>query len=162
VAHATLRMRFAVTETIQDTATPLAIDSGGRFVYLLTDKGLTVVDFGAAPLWIGHLSGHTAPGSTVVLRGSGFDFSTTATVGGGGASVNFTDENTLTLTIPGDFGTARYLCSPKVMGKVIRWKTESCFPNSSPRTNGDKLISSFAYGRIPIPQGTSLKKATIS
>jgi len=102
VAHATLRMRFALTETIQDIATPLAIDSGGRFVYLLTDKGLTVVDFGAAPLSIGHLSGQTAaPGSTVVVRGSGFDSGTTATVGGVAASVNFTDENTLTLTIPG-------------------------------------------------------------
>jgi hypothetical protein len=107
-------MRFALTETIQDTATPLAIDSGGRFVYLLTDKGLTVVDFGAAPLSVGHLSGQTAaPGSTVVLRGSGFDSGTTATVGGVAASVNFTDENTLTLTIPGDFGTARYCAHQK-------------------------------------------------
>jgi hypothetical protein len=52
VAHATLRMRFALTQTIQDTATPLAIDSGRRFVYLVTDKGLTVVDCGAAPLSI--------------------------------------------------------------------------------------------------------------
>jgi hypothetical protein len=47
-----------------------------------------VVDFGAAPLSIGHLSGQTAaPGSTVVLRGSGFDCGTTATVGGVAASV---------------------------------------------------------------------------
>jgi hypothetical protein len=107
-------MRFALTETFQDTATPLAIDSGGRFVYLLTDKGLTVVDFGAAPLSVGHLSGQTAaPGSTVVLRGSGFDSGTTATVGGVAASVNFTDENTLTLTIPGNFGTARYCAHQK-------------------------------------------------
>jgi hypothetical protein len=63
---------------------------------------LTVVDFGAAPLAIGHLSPQTAaPGSQVVVRGSGFDAGTTATVGGVPASVTFTDENTLTLTIPG-------------------------------------------------------------
>jgi IPT/TIG domain len=101
VQHATLRMRFSLTETIQDTAAPLAIDSGGRFVYLLTDKGLTVVDLGAAPLSIGHLSQATAPaGTQVTVRGSGFDSGTTATVGEVAAVVSFTDENTLTLTIP--------------------------------------------------------------
>jgi IPT/TIG domain len=101
VAHATLRMRFSLTETIQNTASPLAIDSGGRHVYLLTDKGLTVVDFGAAPLSIGHLSPQNAsPGSQIVVRGSGFDSSTTATVGGVSASVSVADENTLTLTVP--------------------------------------------------------------
>jgi hypothetical protein len=34
------------------------------------------------------------------VRGSGFDSSITATVGGEPASVNVTDENTLTLTVP--------------------------------------------------------------
>jgi hypothetical protein len=101
VQHATLRMRFALTETIQNTATPLAIDSGGRFVYLVTDKGLTIVDFGAAPLSIGHLSLQSAsPGTQITVRGSGFDSGTTATVGGVAASVSFTDQNTLTLTVP--------------------------------------------------------------
>jgi len=103
VAHAALRMRFALTQTIQDTATPLAIDSGGRFVYLLADKRLTVVDLGAAPLSIGHLSQQNpSPGTQIVVRGSGFDSGTTATVGGVAASVSVsvTDENTLTLTIP--------------------------------------------------------------
>jgi len=102
VAHATLRMRFSLTETIQNTASPLAIDSGGRNVYLLTDKGLTVVDLGAAPLSIGHLSNQNAsPGTQIVVRGSGFDSSTAATVGGVSAFVSVTDENTLTLTVPG-------------------------------------------------------------
>ncbi len=101
VPHATLRMRFALTETIQNTASPLAIDSGGRYIYLLTDKGLTVVDFGAAPLSIGHLSlQNPSPGIQIVVRGSGFDSGTTATVGGVSASVAVTDENTLKLTIP--------------------------------------------------------------
>jgi IPT/TIG domain len=101
VAHATLRMRFSLTETIQATASPLAIDSGGRYVYLLTDKGLTVVDLGAAPLSIGHLNHQNASsGSQIVVRGSGFDSGTTATVGGVAASVSISDENTLTLTVP--------------------------------------------------------------
>lgn len=101
VEHAALRMRFSLTETIQNTASPLAIDSGGRHIYLLTDKGLTVIDLGAAPLSIGHLSQqNVAPGSQIIVRGSGFDSATTATIGGVAASVSFTDENTLTLTIP--------------------------------------------------------------
>lgn len=101
VPHARLRMRFSLTETIQNTASPLAIDSESRYVYLLTDKGLTVVDFGAAPLSIGHVTPQSAaPGAQIVVRGSGFDSGTTATVGGVAASVTFTDENTLKLTIP--------------------------------------------------------------
>lgn len=101
VQHALLRMRFSLTETIQNTAIPLAIDSGGRYVYLITDKGLTVVDLGAAPLSDGHLSQSTAPvGTQIIVRGSGFDSGTTATVGGVPAPVTFTDEKTLTVTVP--------------------------------------------------------------
>jgi hypothetical protein len=101
VAHAMLRMRFALSEAIQYTIMPLAIDSGGRNIFLITDKGLTVVDLGAALLSIGHLSQQSAgPGTQVTVRGSGFDSTVTAKVGGVAANVNVTDENTLTLTIP--------------------------------------------------------------
>jgi hypothetical protein len=101
VLHARLLMRFSLTETVQGTASPIAIDSGGRHVYLITDKGLTVVDLGEAPLAIGHLSQRTAgAGTQVTVRGSGFDASVTATVGGEPASASITDENTLTLTVP--------------------------------------------------------------
>jgi hypothetical protein len=101
VAHAILRMRFSLTETVQSTASSLAIDSGGRYVYLLTNQGLTVVDLGSAPLSIGHLSPqNAAPGTQVTVRGSGFDSTITATVGGVAASVSFTDQNTLTLIVP--------------------------------------------------------------
>jgi hypothetical protein len=101
VPHATLKMRFSLTEAIQNTAEPLAIDSGGRYVYLLTDQGLTVIDLGAAPLSIGHLSQQSAsPGTQITVRGSGFDSTLSATVGGAAATVNVTDENTLTLTVP--------------------------------------------------------------
>lgn len=101
VLHARLLMRFSLTETVQGTASPIAIDSGGRHVYLITDKGLTVVDLGEAPLAIGHLSQQTAgAGTQVTVRGSGFDASVTATVGGEPVSASITDENTLTLTVP--------------------------------------------------------------
>jgi IPT/TIG domain-containing protein len=101
VAHGTLRMRFSLTESVNDGVTPLALDSGGRFVYLATDQGLTVVDFGEALLSIGHVSQtNVSVGSQITVRGSGFDSTVTATVGGVAATVAFTDENTLTLTIP--------------------------------------------------------------
>jgi IPT/TIG domain len=101
VLHGRLLMRFSLNETIQDTGSPLAIDAGGRHVYLITDKGLTVIDLGEAPLAIGHLSQQTASvGTQVLVRGSGFDATVTATIGGQAAAVSVTDENTLTLAVP--------------------------------------------------------------
>jgi hypothetical protein len=93
VAHASLRMRFALTETISSTAGPIAIDAGGRMMFLLTNNGLTVVDFGAAPLSIGSVSQQTAgAGSQVTMLGSGFDTQTTAEVGGVPALVTYIDQ----------------------------------------------------------------------
>jgi len=79
----------------------MAIDPGGQFVFLITDKGLTEVDQGSAPLSIGHLSVSSAsPGTVVTVRGSRFEAGMTATVARLNATVSVTDENTLTLTIP--------------------------------------------------------------
>lgn len=101
VQHALLRMRFSLSETVQNTAVPMAIDSGGQLVFLITDKGLTIVDLGEAPLSIGWLNPSMAsPGTQVVVRGSGFNSSTTATVNGQNAAVLVTDHNTLSLTVP--------------------------------------------------------------
>src|ERR1700722_3362362 len=101
VQHGTLRMLFSLTENISNTAVPMAIDSGGRYIYLLTNKGLTIVDLGNAPLSIGSLSLTTvSPGTAVTVRGSGFTASTTATIGGQNATVTFIDQNTLTVTVP--------------------------------------------------------------
>jgi hypothetical protein len=101
VRHGLLRLRFSLSETVSDTAAPMAIDPGGRFIYLITNQGLTVVDLGEAPLSIGWLNSATAaPGGQVAVRGSGFNTSTTATVGGQAAAVTVSDENTLTLTVP--------------------------------------------------------------
>ena len=94
-------MRFSLNETVSDTVAPIAIDSGGRHIYLLTDKGLTIVDLGSAPLAIGHLSATTvSPGSQITVRGSGFNPGTSATIGTQSAAVSLVDENTLTLTVP--------------------------------------------------------------
>jgi IPT/TIG domain len=128
VLHAKLLMRFSLNETIQATASPLAIDAGGRHVYLATDKGLTIVDLGAAPLAVGHLSQESAgAGSQVTVRGSGFDSSITTTVGGEPASVNVTDENTLTLTVPAAGGGPEDILLTRGDGRLIRWRTGLLF-----------------------------------
>jgi IPT/TIG domain-containing protein len=101
IPHGLLRMRFSLTQTVQNVPTPMSIDPSGRYIYLITDRGLTVIDLGQAPLAIGHLSSTTAaPGTQITVRGSGFDAGTTATLGGLAASVSFVDESTLTLTVP--------------------------------------------------------------
>jgi hypothetical protein len=100
VQHGLLRLRFSLTEVVQAGPSPIAIDSGGRYIFLLTNAGLTVVDLGEAHLSIGHLSvGTAAPGTQVSARGSGFDSAATATAGGVAATLSYVDQNTLTLTV---------------------------------------------------------------
>jgi hypothetical protein len=95
-----LRLRLSLTEKVQSVVAPLALD-GGHDVFLITDKGLTIVDLGSSPLSIGHLSSSTgSAGTQIQIRGSGFGTGITASVGGQSATVNLTDENTLTITVP--------------------------------------------------------------
>jgi hypothetical protein len=101
VLHGRLLVRFSLAETVQNTAAPIAVDAAGRYVFLITTTGLTVVDLGEAPLAIGHLSSTSGtPGTQITVRGSGFDSSLAATVGGQAANVTIVDANTLQLTIP--------------------------------------------------------------
>jgi hypothetical protein len=101
VQHGTPALRFGLTETVANTVSPMAIDSSGQRIFLVTNKGLTVVDLGNAPLSVGHFSQTSAsPGNQIQVRGSGFENGVTATLGGIGASLTFTDSETLILTIP--------------------------------------------------------------
>lgn len=98
---ASLKMRFSLMQTVQDIPRPIAIDQGGRMIFLVTNEGLTVVDMGQAPLSIGHLGGTPpASGGTIQIRGSGFDATTTALVDSTPATPSFVDENTLNLSLP--------------------------------------------------------------
>jgi hypothetical protein len=101
VHHGMLMMRFSLSETISSTADSLAIDSEGRYIYLLTNQGLTIVDLGHPLLAIGTLSANSAAtGNQVTIYGSGFTASTSATVGGYPAGIKFIDQETITITIP--------------------------------------------------------------
>jgi IPT/TIG domain len=102
VQHGLPALRFELTETVSNTVSPMAIDQSGQRVFLITNKGLTVIDLGIEPLAIGHLSQTVVGGgSEVTIRGSGFENGMSATVGGVQASISVTDSETLTLTIPG-------------------------------------------------------------
>jgi len=98
---ATLRMRFSLSETVQDVTRPIATDEGGKQIFFLTSAGLTVVNMGQAPLSVGHL-GATQPvsGGVIQLRGSGFDSNTTVMIDTSPANASFVDENTMNITLP--------------------------------------------------------------
>jgi len=79
----------------------LAIDENGQRIFALTSSGLTIVQLAAVPLGIGSLtpsSGPASGGTTVTIRGSGFQSGTKLTFGGKNVPFNFKDMNTLTFT----------------------------------------------------------------
>ena len=101
VQHGVPALRFGLSETVSNTVSPMAIDSSGQRIFLITNKGLTIVDLGNAPLSVGHFSQYSASaGSQIEIRGSGFENGITATLGGASASLSFADSETLTLTVP--------------------------------------------------------------
>jgi hypothetical protein len=80
-----------------------AIDTTGSQIFLLTQSGLTIVTLDFVPLSISTATpslGSSSGGVQVTLHGSGFDSTTTATLGGSPAAVTFVDTNTLQLVTP--------------------------------------------------------------
>jgi hypothetical protein len=82
----------------------LAIDENGQRIFALTNSGLTVLQLANVPLGIGWLTpstGTASGGTTVTLRGSGFQSGTKLMLGGKNVAVNIKDMNTLTFATPG-------------------------------------------------------------
>ncbi len=88
----------------------LATDENGQRLFALTSSdgtpqnaALTVIQLAAVPLGIGSVSPATAAasgGTTLTIRGSGFQSSATVTLNGKTASVTFKDANTLSVVTP--------------------------------------------------------------
>jgi hypothetical protein len=81
----------------------LTTDENGEYLFALTTSGLTVIQLANVPLGIGSLSpssGAAAGGTSITIRGSGFQSSTKAILGGKSANVTFKDMNTLLITAP--------------------------------------------------------------
>ena len=96
----------------------LATDENGQRLFAITstdgtpqNSGITVVDLANAPLGIGSLTPSTvaaAGGTTVTIRGSGFQSGATVTISGKAAAVTFKDANTLMVVTPSlSVGTQR-------------------------------------------------------
>lgn len=101
VQHGTPALRFGLTETVSNTVSPMAVDSSGQRIFLITNKGLTIIDLGNALLSIGHISPAVAStGNQIQIRGSGFKSGISAILGGKQAGLTFTDSETLILTVP--------------------------------------------------------------
>ena len=101
VNHAVLQRRVSLSEQIPSVIDALAIDTTGQSIFLITNKGLTIVELDAVPLSIGNIAPITAsPETQIRVRGSCFAVGTTATINGTSAALTFTDENTLQLTVP--------------------------------------------------------------
>jgi IPT/TIG domain len=83
----------------------LTADENGRRLFAITSKdgtaqnaGVTILTLANVPLGIGSLTPANGPalgGTTLTIRGSGFQSGTTATIGGKSAAVTFKDMNTL-------------------------------------------------------------------
>jgi len=99
--HGTLRRRITFTETAQSALDSLAIDPSGQHAYAITDTGLLVITLDAVPLSASEMQPASgSPGTSVTVHGNGFTNQTTGTLNGTSVPLIFTDDNTLTLTIP--------------------------------------------------------------
>jgi hypothetical protein len=88
----------------------LAIDENGQRLFAITSKdgtaqnaGVTIVTLANVPLGTGTVTpanGPAAGGTTLTIRGSGFQSGTTVTIGGKSATVTFKDMNTLNVETP--------------------------------------------------------------
>ncbi|HWY09531.1 MAG TPA: IPT/TIG domain-containing protein [Candidatus Acidoferrales bacterium] len=96
---------FAMLSTDTDGlhGTFLTVDENGQRLFALTTSGLTILQLSSVPMGIGTLapaSGPSAGGTSLTIRGSGFQSGTKATLGGKALTVTFKDKNTLTIITP--------------------------------------------------------------
>ena len=81
----------------------IALDAPASRVFISDSQGLTVLTLASSPLALGSVTPSTASvgGGTVLnLRGSGFDTTTTVSIGGKMAGTAFVDPSTLQVTAP--------------------------------------------------------------
>lgn len=110
-----LRMRIVLAQQLLTDVDALhgsflAVDETGARLFALTstdgtpqNAGLTVVQLASVPLAIGSItpaSGPAAGGTSLTIRGSGFESGITAKLSGKSTSVVFKDANTITITAP--------------------------------------------------------------
>ncbi len=78
-------------------------DDTGRYMFGITQSGITMMVLDSIPLSIGNLQpaiGQPAGGASITIRGSGFQSGVVASFGGVPSVTSFVDENTLTAIVP--------------------------------------------------------------
>lgn len=81
----------------------LTTDDTGRYLFGVTNSGITMMLLDTLPLSIGNVQPpfvQSSGGLTVTVRGSGFESGAVASFGGVQATTTFVDENTLTGVLP--------------------------------------------------------------
>jgi hypothetical protein len=88
-------------EAIPRVHDPLAINSDGSQIFLITDAGLTVVDLGWVPLTFGNIFPSAGvPGAAVRIRGTGFTPGTAVAFNGVSSTATFLDSSTISAVVP--------------------------------------------------------------
>jgi hypothetical protein len=106
-----LRLRIVLPEPLATLSTDLdalhgsflAIDETGQRLFALTTSGLSIIQLATVPLSVGTISpisAAAAGGTTLTIRGSGFQSGATVSIGGKAAATTFVDINTLTVVTP--------------------------------------------------------------
>jgi hypothetical protein len=87
--------------TIPVDSGAMALDETGTKIFLTTNTGIAIAQFDAAPLSIGHVEPIAGPsGTTIIIRGSGFQNGDAVSFGATQAAVTFVDANTLNVVVP--------------------------------------------------------------
>lgn len=87
VRHGQLVQTIMVPDGLNENAVDgMAIDPDGQTIYVLTQTGVTTLQFAADPLSIGEVQ---ASGNQLTILGSGFNAEASVTVDGNAAAVNF-------------------------------------------------------------------------
>jgi hypothetical protein len=92
-----------ITSYTPSTDHMLATDNTGRYIFGVTQSGISIMVLSTIPLSIGNLQpdfGQPNGGQTVTIRGSGFQAGAMASIGGVQVATLFVDEDTLTATVP--------------------------------------------------------------
>jgi len=79
----------------------LVLDETGTKMFLITTTGIATAQLDAAPLSIGHINPAAGPsGTTITIRGSGFQNGATVMFGAAQAATTLIDASTLTAVAP--------------------------------------------------------------
>ncbi len=97
-----LALRVALPEQLYSLRnSTIAVDESGSKIFIISRSGITIVQLSNVPLSIGAVNPASGiAGTTVTIRGSGFESATTLSFAGTAVPVTFVDTLTLKATVP--------------------------------------------------------------